>query len=177
MADFKSSLPVKTQNDGDVKAVIVDPTNTSNGIEVDSNGAIKAVAFGNNGTNDVALPIDPTSGALQVDITDASGITVDVNVEQYADGDAVNVANKGNLAIGTDGSNYQILSTDTNGALNVITPNPVQISSDGNANSSLNPIFVETVNAAASGDNIHQFGTTAAVAAMATHTDSYSLCR
>ena len=39
--------------------------------------------------------------------------------EQYADGTAVDASYKGNLVLGTDGSNYQILSVDASGNLNV----------------------------------------------------------
>jgi len=39
--------------------------------------------------------------------------------EQYADGTSVNAGYKGNLVLGTDGSNYQILAVDSSGHLQV----------------------------------------------------------
>lgn len=39
--------------------------------------------------------------------------------EQYADGTAVDPSHKGNLVLGTDGSNYQILAVDSDGHLQV----------------------------------------------------------
>jgi len=40
MPDFDSSLPVRTETDGDVKAVIVDPTTPTQQLAVDADGAI-----------------------------------------------------------------------------------------------------------------------------------------
>ena len=39
--------------------------------------------------------------------------------EQYADGTPVDASHKGNLVLGTDGSNYQILAVDSDGHLQV----------------------------------------------------------
>ena len=175
MADFDSSLPVRTETDGDVKAVIVDPTVTTQQASVDANGRLSVVAYGNNGTTDVVLPIDPTSGALQVDIVDAAGITVDVDVQQFADNAAVNAADLGNLALGTDGSNYQIISVDSAGVVQVKETGIVQVSADGNANTALNPIYVENVAAGASSDDIHVFGSATDLAAASTTTITHTV--
>lgn len=176
MADYDSSLPVRTENDGDIKNVIVDPTTTSQQLGVDANGRLGAVIYGNNGTSDIVLPIDPTSGAVQVDIVDATGITVDVDIDQVLDGDAVG-ATKGTIAAGTDGSNYQFLSTTTAGELKVDLAvqslTAVAVSADGNANTSVNPIFVSDVGA--SGDAVHEYDTSASIAKDATHTGSYTV--
>jgi hypothetical protein len=55
-----------------------------------------------------------SDGHLQVDVLSGGGAG-----EQYADGTAVNAAYKGNLILGTDGTNYQILKVDTNGELQI----------------------------------------------------------
>jgi len=77
------------------------------------------------------LEIDNTSGGLKVDLVDATGITVDVDVEQYADGTADTGAEKGNIALGSDGSNFYYLSTDASGQL--------QTAHDANSN----PVFAK----------------------------------
>ena len=75
-------------------------------------GLLGNTAADGSGTDYHAL-ID-TSGHLQVDVVSGGGAG-----EQYADGTAVNAAYKGNLVLGTDGSNYQILATDASGNLQV----------------------------------------------------------
>lgn len=57
------------------------------------------------------LRVDPTSKRLLVDAL--------IDIESVADGDAVAAANEGMLILGTDGSNYQILSVDSSGNLQV----------------------------------------------------------
>ena len=175
MADINGKQNIQTDDAGDVQSQIVDSTTPSQGMTVNATGEAHVLSHGFNGSTNVPIPIDAGSGAVQVDIVDATGITVDVDIEQYPDNEVVGAAKKGNLILGTDGANYQILSVDSAGVLNVATQAPVQVSADGNANTALNPLFVETVNSATTGDDIHVFGTTADVANGATHTTSHTV--
>ena len=153
MTDFESSLPIKTLADGDVGAVLVDKTTPAQSLAIDSNGSIKAVVYGNNGSADVVLPIDATSGALKVDLVDASGIVIDVDIDQFINGHlAVPATDKANVVAGYDGANYRFLSTDTNGVLKVAEQNP--------------PI---------TGDTIHVYGTAADLAKDGTTTITHTV--
>src|SRR3990167_9642990 len=59
----------------------------------------------------IALRLDPTTKRLLVDVNGPSaGVT---------DGEAVDAADFGTLVLGMDGSNYQILKTDSDGHLQV----------------------------------------------------------
>lgn len=61
------------------------------------------------------LLVDPSTGRLLVD----ASVTVSGLPTAVIDGEAVNAADYGTLVLGTDGSNYQILKTDSAGILNV----------------------------------------------------------
>lgn len=67
----------------------------------------------------VLAATDFATEAKQDDIITAIGAIPGGGGEQYADGTVVNAAYKGTLALGTDGSNYQILLTDSSGRLYV----------------------------------------------------------
>lgn len=67
-------------------------------------------AIGASSVTLIALRIDSTTGRLLVD-TDTSTAVVD--------NEAVDATDTGNLVLGTDGSNYQILAVDSNGHLQV----------------------------------------------------------
>ena len=67
------------------------------------------------GDTPVIVYVDPTTHRLLVDI-DAADIT---SVTGVTDAEAVNAADKGILSLGTDGSNYQVLATDSSGNLQV----------------------------------------------------------
>ncbi len=73
---------------------------------------VGGVSSAENG-DQLVLRVDPTTKRLLVSATIASytGVT---------DGEAVDAADVGTLSLGTDGTNYQILSVDTTGRLNVI---------------------------------------------------------
>src|SRR3990167_1276695 len=59
----------------------------------------------------IALRLDPTTKRLLVDVNGPStGVT---------DGEVVDAADLGTLVLGTDGSNYQVLHTDSSGDLQV----------------------------------------------------------
>lgn len=58
----------------------------------------------------IVLRLDPTTKRLLVDVNGATPVT---------DGEAVNAADTGTLILGTDGANYQVISTDASGHLQV----------------------------------------------------------
>jgi len=74
------------------------------------------------------VPLLDTDAHLQVDVLSGGGTG-----EQYADGTVVNATYKGNLILGTDGTNYQILKVDTAGELQVdVLTMPAIVSSTNN---------------------------------------------
>ena len=86
-------------------------------LRIDSNA--KGVVGGvtdDAGLNISMFRVDPTTKRLLVDATITTGMSAQTGI---ADGDAINIADTGVLALGTDGSNYQILKTDSNGELQV----------------------------------------------------------
>jgi hypothetical protein len=145
MADFDSSLPIRTESAGDAEVKIVDQTTPSQGLAVDTEGKIKTLLFGNNGTADVVLPVDATSGALKVDIVSADGITVDVDL---------NHENDDVLVYGFDGAANQKIAVDSNGNLQVEIV----------GNSPTNPVFVQEVVVASVTTPIHEYQTAVDVA-------------
>lgn len=178
MADIDGKQHVKTNDAGDVQVQVVDSTTPSQGQTVNTDGQAHVLAYGNDGTSNVVLPIDGTSGGVKVDIVDATGIQVDVDIDQFEDGDTQTAGDKGTVAMGTDGTNYQFMSVDSTGKPQVdiaeVSVTALPVSADGNANTALNPIFVNDVGGT-TGDDIHQYATSAAVANGATHTTSYTV--
>lgn len=62
------------------------------------------------GSSKLVLRLNPTTKRLLVDVNGATTVT---------DGEAVDATDVGTLVLGTDGSNYQILSTNSSGRLQV----------------------------------------------------------
>ena len=74
-------------------------------------GYSSADAIGATDPTLIMLRIDPATGRLLVDATfDYTGVQ---------DGEAVDANDYGTLVLGTDGANYQVLSTDASGHLQV----------------------------------------------------------
>lgn len=73
MADFDSSLPVRTQTPGDVAAKIVDATTPSQGLAVDASGRIIAKIEDSAGNN-----LNSHSNALDVYVTNPISVTTGV---------------------------------------------------------------------------------------------------
>jgi hypothetical protein len=65
--------------------------------------------------NPVSLYADPSTHRLLVD----ASVSVSGLATAVTDGEAVDAADVGNLALGTDGTNYQVLKTDSSGELQV----------------------------------------------------------
>lgn len=98
MADFQESLPVLTENDGDIVAKIGDGTTPSQYLAVDSNGRI------------------------QVDINDISLGTQTNDVKVTLDGEAITIATGQSVQI-TDGTDTLAINGD--GSINVNIINAV----------------------------------------------------
>ncbi len=106
-----------------------------------------------------------TAGGLKVDIIDASGITVDVDVFQYQDGDA-NTSAYGNVMLGDDGTNLQFVKVDSNGVL-AIQDNGGSLTVDGTVSAQQNGVWdvgtvgriTQDVNIADGGNSITIDGT------------------
>ena len=81
------------------KVVLIDKDDPSVGVDLTTVGAVNA---------------------LNTVIRNSSGVIID-NFEQYPDGEVIESAKKGNLALGTDGSNYQIIAVNSEGKPKVYT--------------------------------------------------------
>jgi len=138
MADYDSSLPVRTETDGDIGARIVDSTNTYVW-SIDANG-IGQVNL-NDGTNSLVLNTD---GSVLAQITDGTNALV-----IGASGELTTIVTDGTDTIAIDGSgNLSTLVTDGTDTLEV------------NADGSINVVLQSTV----SGGEVHAYDTLAALA-------------
>jgi hypothetical protein len=75
MADFNSSLPVRTQTNGDVAVKVVDATTVSQGLAIDASGRISAKLDDGSG-NAVTSQANGAQRALDVGI-DVAGVQID----------------------------------------------------------------------------------------------------
>lgn len=76
MADFASSLPIRTEADGDVVAIISDATITSQKLKVNANGSIDV--------NATATDLDIRDLVFATDKVDTSGSTVELGATSLA---------------------------------------------------------------------------------------------
>lgn len=151
MADYDSSLPVRTETDGDVVSKIVDTTG-SNIWSIDAN-SIGQVNL-NDGTNslvlnaDGSLPIEPIAGS-EIIITDGTD-TLEVNADGSLNVDGSVQIDDGTdtLAINTDGSVNSVITDGTD---------TLEVNTDG----SINVVVQE---AGVSATEIHEYATSTAVA-------------
>jgi len=75
MSDFNSSLPIRTENNGDVAAIMVDGTITSQKASVDSHGSQQAVIADSSG-NKVTSQVNGSQQALDVGVN-VGGVQID----------------------------------------------------------------------------------------------------
>lgn len=194
MSDFNSSLPVRTETNGDVAAKIVDSTIPSQGLKVNGDGSINVT------DNGVSLTVD----AVDLDIRDLDHVSDSVEVFQ-ATHDDLNV--NANIQVGdTDVSNANpVPVSDGGGSLTVDatdldirdldhTTDSVSIgdgvdllgvNADGSINTRLfdgtgtafgpvNPLPV-TISKDGAGDEINEFKLSSSIAAAATDTHDYTV--
>jgi len=138
MADYDSSLPVRTENDGDIGARIVDSTNTYVW-SIDANG-IGQVNI-NDGSNALVINAD---GSLLTQLTDGTNALV-IN------------ANGGITTVMTDGTDT--VAIDASGNLSTLITDGTDVLAV-NADGSINVIMQETV----SGGEVHAYDTLSALA-------------
>jgi len=189
MADYDSSLPVRTENAGDVAAKIVDGATPSQALSVDASGAIKAKLLDGSGTA-VTSQANGSQQALDVGIN-VAGVQIDPRQIRALTGSDVVTANQGTAAaisgawpvLPTDGTNSQSFTAAGEAKVQVTQPLPAGTNnigkvsiqdSSGAAISDANPLPVY-VTADAPGDEINAFNTAAAVAANASSNHDYTV--
>lgn len=91
MSDYNSSLPVRTQNDGDVVAKIADATTPSQQLKVEADGSIN---------------VNDNGGSLTVDATD-----LDIRDLVFAT-DKVDVSGSSNVGVNDDGGSLTVDAID-----------------------------------------------------------------
>lgn len=198
MSDFNSSLPVRTETNGDVAVKIVDGTVTSQALNVDANG--KVIAKLNDGSgNAVTSQANGIQRALDVGIN-VAGVQIDPRqIRSLTAGDVV-TANQGtspwvtsvNNLPATADTNYGTVGASTlrsaaqignasgaadfnNGASGAQTLRVAANLAVAGANvSASNPIPV-VFSADPSGDEINNYSTSAAVAAAASSNHDYTV--
>lgn len=192
MADYNSSLPIRTEANGDAAVKVVDGTTPSQALNVDSSGRVivkvqdaggdalvisgagaasvevtAALPAGNNNIGDVDANMRDGAGTSLTSTLVNSKQSLDVQTSAHGtDGAAVPF---GTMQVGgTDGTNLQALSTDTSGKLKVDIHDAT-----GTAFSAGNPLPV-TVVSATPGDEVLDFDQAVAVAAGASDTHTYT---
>lgn len=117
MSDFDSSLPVRTQNDGDVVAKIADASTPSQQLAVNADGSINITDNGGSLTVD-ATDLDIRDLAFATDKVDVSGSSVDVTATDldirdlaFAT-DKVDVSGSSNVAVTDGGGSLTVDATD-----------------------------------------------------------------
>lgn len=152
MSDYNSSLPIRTENNGDAAIKIVDGTITSRQLTVNADGSLNITDNGNSLTVDAA-DLDIRDLAFATDKVDASGSVValdaptlaaleSITVQNGAGAGAVNIQDGGNsitvdatdldirdlthvsdsMKVG-DGTDFLAINTD--GSINVVVSNDV----------------------------------------------------
>ena len=124
MADYNSSLPVRTQNNGDLKINVADGTTESQLMSVDASGRL-TVKLDDGSGNIITSQINGTQRALDVGI-DVAGVQVDPRqIRTLTTTDSISIGSA--LPAGTNligGANVYYNST----AVTTTNPLPVSIS-------------------------------------------------
>jgi len=106
MSDINSSLPIRTENPGDVIIKVADATSPEQQLKVNPDGSVNITDNGGSLTVDVQGPVDVTGSTVTVEATDLDIRTLS------ASQDSVSIANGSNsLQVNSDGSiNVVVLS-------------------------------------------------------------------
>lgn len=165
MSDYNSSLPVRTENNGDVVSKISDGTLITQLLTVNVDGSVNVTDNGS------SLTVD----ALNLDIRDLSHSQDSIKVGDGTDFVAVNA--DGSLNITDNGGSLTVDATD----LDIRDLSSAQDSvkaqiadSSGTYYSPTNPVPV-TVSNNLVGDEINDYNTAAAIAANATSNHDYTV--
>lgn len=145
MADANSSLPVRTQNNGDVVAQLVDGTVTTQKLAIDANG--KTTIKLNDGTgNSVSSQVNGAQRALDVGIN-VAGVQIDPrSIRALTSADTV-TANQGTAAAiasawpvkGTDGTNSQAYLSTGEAKVSITQALPAGANTIGSVNQGTSP--------------------------------------
>lgn len=145
MSDANSSLPIRTENNGDAAVKVVDGTTPSQALSVDSSGRVTAKL--NDGTgNSVTSQANGAQRALDVGI-DVAGVQIDPRQVRALTSADVVTANQGsaNTAANgwpvkpTDGTNSQAFLATGEGKVSVTQPLPTGTNVIGSVNQGTSP--------------------------------------
>lgn len=176
MADYASSLPIRTETNGDAAVKVVDGTITSQALGVDSSGRVVVKLTDGSGNN-----INSTSNALHVDVQNASLVVTatDLDIRDLTDAsDKVAIGDgTDTLAVNADGSINAVVSAsnlDIRDLTHVTDSVKVGDGTDFlavNADGSINV----NVTDASPGTSVNDYNTSAALAAAATSNHDYTV--
>lgn len=152
MSDYNSSLPIRTQNNGDVVTFIADGTTPSQLIAVDTHGSLSTIIKDASG-NAATTQTNGVQRALDVGI-DVAGVQIDPRSIRTLTTSDIITANQG--APNTTANAW-----------------PISVTINGSINAPTNPLFVSFSDVA--GNSINNYQTSAAVASAATVNLDYTV--
>lgn len=149
MADSNSSLPVKTLNNGDIAAKIVDGTIPSQALSVDSSGRVTS-KLNDGAGNAITSQVNGAQRALDVGI-DVAGVQIDPrSIRALTSADVVTAAQGTAAAITgawpvkpTDGTNSQAFLATGEGKVAVTQALPAGANNIGSVNQGTSPWVVK----------------------------------
>lgn len=148
MADYNSSLPVRTESPGDIASKIVDATVPSQGLAVDSSGLIGAKTYSGSGTS-----ITSTGSALDVNLK-TSSITLPVSGTVTANQGTANTIGNAWPVKPTDGTNSQSFTAAGEAKVDITQPIPAGSNIIGSVGVTNLPTTVDTNYGAAGASTI-----------------------
>lgn len=145
MSDFNSSLPVRTQNDGDIVAKIGDGTTPSQQLAIDASGRI-ITKMQDGAGNDITSQVNGPQRALDVGI-DVAGVQIDPRSIRALTSSDVVTANQGSANTATngwpvkptDGTNSQSYTAAGEAKVTVTQPLPAGANLIGSVNQGTSP--------------------------------------
>lgn len=169
MADFNSSLPVRTQTNGDVVVKLSDGTTNTQLLSIDASGRITSKLDDGTG-NPITSQVNGAQRALDVGI-DVAGVQVDPRAIRALTSADVVTANQGTANATPWNENIAQIAGAVPSATNAL---PTQIATAGAFVSNTNPLPV-TVTSSAAGTAIQDYHTSASLAAAASVTFTYTV--
>lgn len=170
MSDYNSSLPTRTENNGDVAVKVVDGTITSRVLTINTDGSVNVTDNGGSLTVDGTIELGATSLAALESIT----------VQNGAGSSAVNIQDGGNSitvdgSVSISGTPTVDLSAGSLAALESITVQNGSGASAVNIQDGGNSITVDgSVSLVSPGTSVADYNTAAAVAAAASSVHTYT---
>lgn len=179
MSDYNSSLPVRTENNGDVVAKIADATTPSQQLKVNVDGSISIDDNSGSITVDAAN-LDIRDLVFASDKVDVSGSTVALDAPTLAALESITVQNGAGVSavnIQDGGNSITVDAIDLD--IRDLSPSQDEVKArltDGSGNyySASNPLTV-AVSVNQTGDEINNYNTVASVAAAAVSNHDYTV--